>query len=606
MTPCRTALLVGSVVFMAAACVAAGPFSSLAVPGYGSPQGGSAVGETTTFFEQRIRPVLVEECASCHGARARPLQGALRLDSRAGLMKGGLHGPAIVPGQPEKSLLIAALRHQGRQMPPGKQLPERTVADFEKWIAQGAPWPAGQSAVGSRQSVVGSGGGTGAGVRNSQLTTHNSQLTSTHWAFKPIRRPALPVVKNRAWATSPIDRFILAKLEAKGLTPSDPADRRTLIRRATYDLIGLPPTYEEVKAFEEDRSPDAFAKAVDRLLASPHYGERWGRHWLDVARYADTKDLVLLFGDARVRPYAYTYRDYVIRALNEDTPYDRFIHEQLAADQLDLKGQDWRLAAMGFLTVGRLFDNNIPDIHDDQIDTVTRGLMGLTVSCARCHDHKYDPIPTADYYSLYGVFAGSQEPVELPLMETGALPKAAADFEKAAGVKREEIRKWNEAQFTEITEAARKRTGDYLRHVAIEKPDPLEDAVFYLSLSPEDLRPQITARWRRYLEAHSQPDDPVFGPWHDLMRLPPDRFEADAPAIQAKWSRIPAGTARGQLNPLVAEALKSARLKTPADVPRLYGELLWSTYSSVSRAQVSDTRGSGFGLPLSKMERGSP
>ena len=215
----------------------------------------------------------------------------------------------------------------------------------------------------------------------------------------------------------PIDRFVLAKLEASGLTPSPPADRRTLLRRTYYDLIGLPPTVEEVEAFERDRADDAFAQVVDRLLASPQYGERWGRHWLDVARYADTKDGVLMFGDDRVRPYAYTYRDYVIRAFNSDIPFDRFILDQLAADVVAPKTEPWRLAAMGFLTLGRTFDNNIHDQIDDRIDTVCRGLLGLTVACARCHDHKYDAISAADYYSLYGVFASTEAPMELPFIE---------------------------------------------------------------------------------------------------------------------------------------------------------------------------------------------
>src|SRR5262249_36017150 len=204
---------------------------------------------------------------------------------------------------------------------------------------------------------------------------------------------------------------------------------------------------------EHDPSPDAFAKVIDRLLASPHYGERWGRHWLDVARYADTKDLVLLYGPDRVRPYSYTYRDYVIRALNADTPYDRFIHEQLAADQMAPKEEPWRLAAMGFLTLGRLFDNNVPDIHDDRIDTVTRGLLGLTVSCARCHDHKYDAIPTADYYSLYGVFASSEAPIELPLIEQPERQHAADATEKLAAAKRRELQQFVDSQYKLLSEA---------------------------------------------------------------------------------------------------------------------------------------------------------
>ncbi len=241
----------------------------------------------------------------------------------------------------------------------------------------------------------------------------------SHWAYQPVASPQPPVVKDAAWCRSPIDNFILAKLEAAKLRPSPEADRRTLLRRLSYDLTGLPPTAAQLDQFAADKSPNAYEQQVDRLLASPAYGQRWGRHWLDVARYADTAGYVGDTADDRL-PFAYTYRDYVIRAFNADLPYDRFITEQLAADQLDL-GEDKRpLAALGFLTVGRRFINNIHDITDDRIDVVTRGLMGLTLQCARCHDHKYDALPTADYYALYGVFRSSVEPEEPPQIEKPA------------------------------------------------------------------------------------------------------------------------------------------------------------------------------------------
>ena len=235
-----------------------------------------------------------------------------------------------------------------------------------------------------------------------------------HWAFQPVRHATPPPVKEKEWVRSPIDAFVWARLEAAGMAPSPRADRRTLIRRATIDLLGLPPLADEVEAFEADSSPDADARLIDRLLASPRYGERWGRHWLDVARYADTKGYV--FTQDRRYPYAFTYRDYVIAALNSDLGYDQFIIQQIAADQLPLGDERRSLAALGFLTVGRRFLLDQNEIIDDRIDVVCRGLMGLTVTCARCHDHKYDPIPTEDYYSLYGVFASSVEPAELPLL----------------------------------------------------------------------------------------------------------------------------------------------------------------------------------------------
>ena len=255
-----------------------------------------------------------------------------------------------------------------------------------------------------------------------------AEARTAHWSFRPVSKPAVPAVKNRAWVRTPIDAFILARLEAEGLTPASECDPLTFLRRVSFDLIGLPPTPEEVEAFVNDRSAEAHEKVVERLLSSPRYGERWGRHWLDVARYADTKGYV--FQEERRYPYSYTYRDYVIRAFNDDLPYDQFILHQLAADQLPLGADKRPLAAMGYLTLGRRFLNNVHDIIDDRIDVTMRGLQGLTVACARCHDHKFDPIPTADYYSLYGVFASSHEPAELPLLAEPERTEASLAYEK--------------------------------------------------------------------------------------------------------------------------------------------------------------------------------
>ena len=253
-----------------------------------------------------------------------------------------------------------------------------------------------------------------------------------------------------------------------------------------------------------------------------------------------------MFGDDRVRPYAYTYRDYVIRAFNEDIPFDRFILEQLAADAIAPKNEPWRLAAMGFLTLGRTFDNNIHDQIDDRIDTVSRGLLGLTVACARCHDHKYDAITAADYYSLYGVFASTETPMELPLIEGLEKLPGCAEFEKQAAAKRAELRQFLDRQYAALSETARQRVGDYLTRAALTEPDPLETAIFFMSLAPEDLRPQMVARWRRYLKQRATSDDPVFGPWHDLMKLSDADFPAEASAVLAHWSTRPAGTTPGR------------------------------------------------------------
>jgi mono/diheme cytochrome c family protein len=395
------------------------------------------------FFEARIRPVLAEHCYACHGPKKQ--RGKLRLDSAAALRKGSEDGPVIVAGHPEKSLLIQAVRQQGEvKMPPSPRpkLSAQAVADLAAWVKMGAPWPA--NAPGADASRL-----APPGADASRLAKKDEEPEKTHWAFQPVKKPALPAVRDSSWSKTPLDRFILAALEAKGLRPSADADRRTWLRRVTFDLIGLPPTAAEVAAFEADQSANAYEKVVDRLLASPHFGERWARYWLDVARYADTKGYV--FREERRYPYAYTYRDYVVRAFNEDLPYDRFIEEQLAADRLlaaDPSRDRRSLAAMGYLTLGRRFLNNINDIIDDRIDVVSRGLLGLTVSCARCHDHKFDPIPQADYYSLYGVFASSVEPKDLPQIAEPERTPAYLAFEKELKVRLDAVAKYREEHKT--------------------------------------------------------------------------------------------------------------------------------------------------------------
>ena len=339
-----------------------------------------ATADQTVFFETKIRPVLVENCRSCHGVTTQ--SGGLRLDSASGVLKGGTSGPVLEPNDPEKSRLILAIHQTGTlKMPPGKKLKPEEISNFVAWIKMGAPWPKA-----------------------------SNPTKAPLWSLKPVQKPTEPNVKNTKWIRNPIDSFILAKLEAAKLMPAKEADLRTLIRRVSFDLTGLPPTLEEVDAFVSDKSPNAYEKVIDRLLASPAYGERWARQWLDVARYADTKGYV--FEEDRNYPHAYTFRDWVIRAFNQDLPFDQFVTQQLAADSLpEIQNSDDKrpLAALGFLNIGRRFLNSQPDIIDDRIDATMRGFQGFTVACARCHDHKFDPIPTQDYYSLYGVFASSNE-----------------------------------------------------------------------------------------------------------------------------------------------------------------------------------------------------
>jgi hypothetical protein len=354
------------------------------------------------FFETKIRPVFSSQCYSCHSSQAKKLKGGLSLDTRAGFLKGGENGPVVVPGQPDKSRLILAVRHASEelQMPPKTHLPDPAVADLVAWVKMGAPWPKDSSAPAARAA------------------TDLERARKEHWAFQPVRRVPPPAVKTAAWPKDDLDRFILARLEEKGLSPVADADRYTWIRRATFDLIGLPPTPEEVEDFLKDLSPKACEKVADRLLGSPRFGERWGRHWLDIARYAEST------GSARNYPYPYAwrYRDYVIAALNADKPYDRFIREQIAGDLLPAATEaerDLQKIATGFLVLNTIDLNEknseqfLMDRIGEQIDVTSRAILATTVSCARCHDHKFDPILTADYYALAGVFKSTNDQVGL-------------------------------------------------------------------------------------------------------------------------------------------------------------------------------------------------
>lgn len=351
----------------------------------------------TDFFENKIRPILTDHCYKCHSPLAEKVKGGLLLDTREGVLRGGDSGPAIVPGDPESSLLIKAVRYTDPdlQMPKDKKLDDDQIAALEQWVKMGAPDP--RTAVADQHQFA--------------------DNKTNHWAWQPVKHVAIPTPGDPSWCQTPIDNFVLAKLDEKGLKPNPPADKRTLIRRATFDLIGLPPTPEEVQDFLNDDSTNAFAKVVDRLLASPHYGERWGRHWLDVARYSDTKGQPKRNIEDNANPYAWTYRDYVIRSFNEDKPYTLFILEQLAADRLsNTEVHPENLAALGFLTVGDHYMGMQNDILNDRIDVTCKGFLGLTVTCARCHDHKFDPIPTQDYYSLRGIFDSSIEPKTEPVI----------------------------------------------------------------------------------------------------------------------------------------------------------------------------------------------
>jgi hypothetical protein len=359
---------------------------------------GTASGQTPAgspeFFESKVRPVLANNCYACH---TNSKLGDLRLDSRDAMLKGGKRGAAIVPGDPDNSLLIKAIKQEGElKMPMGAKLKAAEIDDLVAWVKAGATWPAGATTA------------TASADGKYTISPERRQF----WSLQPIADPKPPAVKDPKWSRTDIDKFVLAKLEKEGLKPVKAASRRDLLRRASFDLTGLPPTPEETAAFVNDKSPDAFAKVVDRLLASPHYGERWGRFWLDVARYGEDDYRSLNPNPRGYRPYpnAYLYRDWVIQAFNDDLPYDQFVKAQLAGDLLDAKTKYKTIPATGFLGLGPwYYDNGSVEVtradeRHDRVDVVTRGFLGLTVACARCHDHKYDPIPQTDYYSLAGVF----------------------------------------------------------------------------------------------------------------------------------------------------------------------------------------------------------
>ena len=505
--------------------------------------------EASAFFEAKVRPILVDQCQKCHGPTKQ--SGGLRLDSRASVLEGGDGGPAMIVGEPDKSPLVLAARHEGDlKMPPKGKLPDPAVESLSAWVKMGAPWP--------DQPVP---------------SASNSQTPKELWSLRPVVDRAPPVVEHSDRVFSPVDAFILARLEARKLEPSPIADKRTLIRRASFDLIGLPPTPAEVDAFLLDDSPEAFARVVDRLLASPRYGETWGRHWLDVARYADTKGYV--FTEERRYPYSYTYRDYVIRAFNDDKPYDRFVVEQIAADRLPVGEDKSPLAALGFLTVGRRFLNDQNEIIDDRIDVVTRGIMGLSVTCARCHDHKFDPIPTEDYYSLHGVFASSVEPADLPLLPIAAPEADRLAYEKERQGRLDKVEEEKAEDKAKLEAELRDNLGDFVAaavELNFEPRNPKLDAIARShGVSPERLR-FIARKLARPFDRQAEGHDPIFTPWRSLATLPAADFAAKAPEILRKLAAE--SSPEKPINPGVLALFEGDPPRSLAEVARWYGNLL--------------------------------
>lgn len=543
--------------------------------------------EENDYFESKIRPAMIEYCHKCHSAdKDATIKGGLQLDSKAGLLKGGSSGPGLVAGQPDRSLLIKAMRYTdpNLQMPPKDKVPDSVLADFENWVRMGAPDPR----TGKAAAVL--------------KTDEDLAKAKKHWAFQPVVKPELPKPKAhlKTWIQNDIDLFVLAKLEEKGMFPSPIADKWTLVRRAYFDLLGMPPSAKEAEEFVADESKDAWPKLIDKLLASPHYGERWGRYWLDIARYADTRgggNNNNRMGDNRL-VHAFTYRDWVVNAINEDMPYDKFLKYQIAADSMP--GADVKhLAALGFITMNRAVNNKAEEI-DDRIDTLTRGTMSFSVYCARCHDHKFDPIPTKDYYSLYGVFDSSNysmgnKPVIQKVDDTPEYREYTAKKAQVDALL-ENYRRTNVMFF--VTEA-KSKTVDYLLDVHYSN---LGNTNFvFTGQAGQQIYERFTKRqfevasaWKRHLGQRSKATDAVYAPWYDYAKLAEvdkvsdKEFAAKSRDLAAKYMNKDGVPMKG-LNPIVAKAF-STPITNFRGVAERYARIFLDAEKSWVSAVMTDAK----------------
>jgi hypothetical protein len=515
-----------------------------------------------------VHPILTEHCVSCHGPEKQ--KGGLRLDSREAALAGGSgYGPALSPGKSAESplLLFAAHLEPELEMPPKKPMlsPEQ-LSTLRTWIDQGALWPRLQDKA-----------NTGGARLGDQELFFKKALT--HWAFQPVPKADPASLKD---GSATIDALIAAVLARKNLTPSPRADARTLLRRLHFDSTGLPPTPQELESFASlfaTNPVGALAGKVDELLASPHFGERWGRYWLDLARYADSQDF---FPTQDLRyPFAWTYRDYVANAFNTDKPYDQFVREQLAADQLGLKPNDPSLAALGFLTVGPRFLRRTDEIINDRIDAVTRGLMGLTVVCARCHDHKYDPIPTADFYALHGVFSSTEDLANLPEIEQaeGKLdPVQRAEYDGAKAKAAQDL--------TTLTAGLRQKAIEAVRN----KPEAYFDALCQLEFHKKEIKkvlsdtklletalPPLQQRWTAFKKSAAALEDPVLAPLARLVTAPAEKKAAVLESVRTN-GRVPAG--KHDIHPVVLEEIRSQKPEGEEALLKMYATLLAKTLKS--------------------------
>jgi len=525
------------------------PLTLLAQPGTHTPE----------FFETKVRPILANNCYGCHTDSA---LGGLRVDSGEALMKGGKKGPAVVAGDPDKSPLIEAVRHTNPKfkMPMGGKLKDEEIRFLEAWVKAGAVWPKSAEPVKTAAA-------------NGKYVIPEERRN--FWSFQPLKTPAAPTLKNARWARTQIDKYVLAKLEQEGLKPVRPASKRDLIRRAYLNLTGLPPTFEEIQDFEKDPSPNAFEKVVDKLLASPHYGERWGRYWLDVARFGedDYRSLDPMRRGYNPYPNAHVYRDWVIQAFNDDLPFDQFVKAQLAGDLMDEKLRHKTLPGTGFLGLGPwYYDNGAVEVtradeRHDRVDVVTRGFLGLTVGCARCHDHKYDPIPMTDYYALAGVFLNTNYH-EYPMVPADVHAQYKA-IEEEIEQKNKVLREMQTNLSNQLSQSLAFQTANYLQAVwEVNGPKKMDKAIV---VENRKLDYELLDRWTAYMAKET--DKYAYKKsWQALMKdakATPARVKKEAEAFQEQVVKIMlAKNELAEENEIItAKSLEGTKKKKRANKP---------------------------------------
>jgi len=537
----------------------------------------ASVHDDERFFETKVRPLLVAKCYECHSKEIS--EAGLRLDSHQSVLKGSDVGIVVTPGDIDASKIITVVKSHGDMaMPPDGRLTAEEIKILEEWVKRGVPW----SGAGSEKNPLSN--------RSQSIPERIASAEKSHWSFQPILRyepPTLPeespVRFRENWSRSRIDRFLAAKMLEQGIQPAQEASPYALIRRLSYDLTGLPPAVDDVESFVKNPTEAAYHAYAERLLDSAEHAEHWARHWLDLARYADTIGYAF-GGQSNKSPFAWTYRDWVVQAFQDDLPYNRFVTLQLAADLVKPKVPKKDLAALGFLTVGRTFRGNVHDIIDDRIDLVTRGLMGLSVACARCHDHKYEPIGIDDYYALHGIFASTETPQELPIIGEPPQNQEAKAFAEKMAELEQNLADHEQAIYGRALREAVAHSPDYLIEVA--RPSEKKDGRLPRMQDGYELTPIILGRLKRLLRDKS-PTHPILGPWVQLSKVPDDRFASDSAEILKRCiDSIP------NLNTCVEQEVISTKPHSLNDLAAAYGRLIERVISikgNEAMSQIQDS-----------------